>query len=134
MSDNALSTVLVRNDNGHHKPIYYVSHALQGAESRYTKLEKFALAVIVTAWRLRPYFQAHPVTVLTDMPLRSMLSKLDLSGRMMKYAIELSTYRVQFQPREAKKAQVVADFIVEYTSTVPQCEQGDLPEWTLQVD
>jgi len=134
VSDHALSSVLVRNDDGLHRPVYYVSHALQGAESRYTKLEKFALAVIITARRLRPYFQAHAVTVLTDMPLRTVLSKPDLSGRMMKYVIELSAYRVQFHPREAKKAQVIADFIVEHTGTAPEEERGDIPEWTLQVD
>ena len=114
--------------------MYYVSYALQGAEQGYTKLEKFPLAVIVTARRLRPYFQAHPVTVLTDMPLRSKFSKPDLSGRMMKYAIELSTYRVQFQPRETKKVQVIANFIVKYASRFKDQEEGETPEWVLHID
>ena len=75
-----VSSVLVRNDKVKHRPVYYVSQAPHGAEERYMKLEKFALAVIITAWRLRLYFQAHLVTVLTDMPLGLVLSKPDLSG------------------------------------------------------
>ena len=39
----------------------------------------------------------------------------DSSGRMTKYALELSGYGVQFQPRDAQKAQFLADFLVEYT-------------------
>ena len=103
VSGKALSSVLVRSEGKNYQPMYYVSHALQGPELRYTKLEKFTLAVIVIARRLRPYFQAHSITVLTDMPLRSVFSKPDLSGWMMKYAIELSAYGIQFQLREAKK-------------------------------
>ena len=78
VSDKALSSVFVRSEGRNHRPVYYVSHALQGPELRYTKLEKFTLAVIVTARRLRPYFQAHSITVLTDMPLRSVFPKPDL--------------------------------------------------------
>ena len=76
--------------------MYYISHVLQGAELRYSRLEEFAYAVVLSARRLRPYFEAHPITVLTDMPLRSTLQKPDASGRMMKYAIELSAFGVQF--------------------------------------
>ena len=43
----------------------------------------------------------------------------------MKYAIKLSAYGIQFQPREAKKAQVIADFIVEYTGRVEEEGAGE---------
>lgn len=45
------------------KHVYYVS---QVAEMWYSIIEKFALALIVAARRLRSYFQADEVTVLTD--------------------------------------------------------------------
>ena len=53
---------------------------------------------------------------------------------MIKYIIELSAYGVQFQPREAKKAQVITDFIVEYTSHAEEGGEGEDPEWVLHVD
>ena len=52
----------------------------------------------------------------------------------MKYAIELSAYGIQFQPRETKKVQVIVDFIVEYTSHVEEEEAGEDHEYVLHVD
>lgn len=83
--------------------MFYISHALHGVKERYIKLEKFTLVVILIIQKLGLYFQAHPMAILIDMPFRLVFSKIDLSGRMMKYTIELNTYRVQFQPREVKE-------------------------------
>ena len=41
------------------------------------------------------------------------LHKPDLSGRMIKWAIELSEYGIEYQPRLSIKRQVMANFIVE---------------------
>ena len=90
--------------------------------------------MIVIARRLRPYFQAYSISVLTDMPLRLVFSKPNLSGRMMKCPIELSAYGVQFQPQEAKKAQVITDLIVEYAGRAEDEAEGEDPEWVLHVD
>ena len=64
------------------QPVFFISKSLTGAETRYTHLEQAALALRTTAQKLRPYFQAHPVVVLTDLPLRGTIHKPDLSGRM----------------------------------------------------
>ncbi|XP_057443228.1 uncharacterized protein LOC130735146 [Lotus japonicus] len=61
ISDNAVSSVLLQEVKGDVKIIYFVSHALQGAEVRYQKIEKAALALIIYARKLRPYFQGFPV-------------------------------------------------------------------------
>ncbi|RVW38958.1 hypothetical protein CK203_073639 [Vitis vinifera] len=87
------------------KPVYYVSRALADVETRYSKMELTALALRSAAQKLRPYFQAHPVIVLTDQPLRSILHKPDLTGRMLQWAIELSEFGIEFQPRLSKKGQ-----------------------------
>ena len=70
VSQKAVSAVLTREDGRLHRPIYYVSHSLHGAEERYTPMEKLAFALIIAARRLRPYFQAHTVEVLTNSALR----------------------------------------------------------------
>lgn len=85
-------------------------------ETRYSRMEQTALALQIVAQKPRPYFQAHPVTVLTNQPLRGVLHKPDISGRMLQWAIELSEYGIEYQPRLSMKGQVMADFIVE----VPQ--------------
>ena len=73
------------------------------------------LALITSAWRLHSYFQAHTIAVLTNLPLRQILSKHELSGRLIKWSIELSEFDLQYRARPAIKSQVLADFIVEYT-------------------
>ncbi|GKU89032.1 hypothetical protein SLEP1_g3225 [Rubroshorea leprosula] len=63
ISDTVVSSVLVREMGKQQQPVYYASKVLQGAEQRYSIAEKAALAVVVTARKLRPYFQSHPIIV-----------------------------------------------------------------------
>ncbi|RVW26660.1 hypothetical protein CK203_096493 [Vitis vinifera] len=72
-----------------------------------SKMELTVLALRSAAQKLRPYFQAHPVIVLTDQPLRNILHKPDLTGRMLQWAIELSEFGIEFQPRLAMKGQAL---------------------------
>ncbi|RVX16968.1 Retrovirus-related Pol polyprotein from transposon 17.6 [Vitis vinifera] len=89
--------------------------ALADVETRHSKMELTALALRSAAQKLRPYFQAHPVVVLTDQPLRNIPHKPDLTGGMLQWAIELSEYGIEFQPRLSMKGQVMADFVLEYS-------------------
>ncbi|KAL0400401.1 UNVERIFIED_CONTAM: Polyprotein P3 [Sesamum radiatum] len=70
VTPQVVSSVLVREEGGKQLPIYYVSKVLNGAEGRYTPIEKMALALVVTAKRLRPYFLSHPIGVRTNTPLK----------------------------------------------------------------
>jgi len=54
--DLAVSTTLVQEQSGEQRPIYFVSKTLKGAETKYQKIEKVALAIIFTTRQLRPYF------------------------------------------------------------------------------
>jgi len=65
----AISTVLVQEQDQTQKPVYFVSKVLQGPEARYQSLEKAALAVVFSARRLRHYFQSFTVVVMTDLPI-----------------------------------------------------------------
>ena len=82
--------------------------------------------------KLRPYFQAHPIVVLTDLPLRSTIHRNDLSGRMAWWQIELSEFGIQYKPRLAKKEQILANFLAE----IPESgvSQSSMTWWTLNVD
>lgn len=56
VSDSATSSILIKEEDKVKKPIYYVSHALLDTETRYPYIEKIALALVVSARKLRPYF------------------------------------------------------------------------------
>ena len=61
-------------------------------------MEKLAFALVTTARKLKPYFQAHTIIVLTEKPLRRALSSLEFAGQMVLWAIELSEFDIQYQP------------------------------------
>ena len=84
VSEAALSAVLLRKEGSIDKPVYYVSKVLQGAEFRYSHAEKVTLALVMASRKLRPYFQAHTIKVLTDQPLRQILQRPECSGRLTK--------------------------------------------------
>ncbi|KAL0440091.1 UNVERIFIED_CONTAM: Retrovirus-related Pol polyprotein from transposon.6 [Sesamum latifolium] len=113
----AVSSVLIKEEEGLQKPIYYVSKVLHGAEQRYPEVEKLALALIITARKLRPYFLSQFICVRTNAPLRPTLGKAETSGRMVKWAVELSEYDISYQPRSTIKAQALAEFVKEATFT-----------------
>ena len=82
-------------------------------------MEKLILALVTIAWKLRPYFQAHTVEVLTEYPMKQVLHKPETSGRLMKWAIELSEFDIRYKLKTAIKRQVLADFVMEFTSAEP---------------
>jgi hypothetical protein len=103
VSPSAVSSALVREESGVQKPVYFTSKALHGAEERYPRIEKLAFALIISARRLRPYFQAHAIRVLTEYPMKKVLQKPDLSGRLVNWAMELGQFDIEFHPRTAIK-------------------------------
>ena len=66
VSQAAVSAALVRDEGGSQQPIYFISRAFRGVEERYPRMEKLAFALITAARKLKPYFQAHTIVVLTD--------------------------------------------------------------------
>ncbi|XP_065033836.1 uncharacterized protein LOC135666192 [Musa acuminata AAA Group] len=132
-SPHAVSSVLVKESSGPQLPIYYVNHVLSGPKERYPPIEKLALALVLSARKLCPYFQAHPVEVITDQPLRQVLTKFDVAGRLLRWAVELGEHDISYVPRTAMKAQAVADFVAELAPMDRDPEQT--PEaWILHVD
>ncbi|KAI5337159.1 hypothetical protein L3X38_016428 [Prunus dulcis] len=67
-----------------------------------------------------PIFYAHGIKVLTNQPFQQVLQKPEISGRLIKWAIELGEFDIQFVPRPAEKGQAIADFISELTPSTAQ--------------
>ena len=86
-------------------------------------MEKLEFALITTSRKLKPYFQAHVIVVMTDHPLKKSMNKLEAAGRLVQWAIELSEFDVKYKPKNAIKAQALADFIAEFTP-----RHGDLDQ------
>ncbi|GJZ88790.1 reverse transcriptase domain-containing protein [Tanacetum coccineum] len=135
----AISVVLMTKRDGKQIPIYFVSRALRGPEINYTPMEKLVLALVSASKRLKRYFQAHTVIVITDQPIKQMLSNPKVMGRLLKWSFELEEHDIQYQPRTSVKGQILADFIMERPKdnsedTLMEDEE-ELPNpWTLFMD
>jgi hypothetical protein len=110
-----------------HKPVYYVSEVLHEAKARYVETHKLIYAILVASRKLRHYFQAHIVVVVTSFPLRAILHNSNATGNIAKWATELAEFQLDFQPHHAVKSQVLANFIVEWTPS-PSALGGPDPD------
>ena len=117
VSDFSTSGALVRERGRAQQPVYYYSRALRGVEERYLKMEKLVLALVTTGRRLQPYFQAHTIEIPIEHLMKQILHKLETSGRLVKWVIELSEFDIRYNPRTTIKGQVLAYFIMEFTLT-----------------
>ena len=70
-----VSIVLIREESKVQRPVYYVSQASQGVKAKYPCMEKITFALINTSWKLHPYFQANPILVMIDQPIKKAMNK-----------------------------------------------------------
>ena len=70
---------------------------------------------------------------MIDHPIRKRMNKIDAAGWLIQWAIELVQFDIEYQPRAAIKAQVLADFIVEFTYPYKE-EDPSMETWTVQID
>ncbi|XP_074299868.1 uncharacterized protein LOC141631042 [Silene latifolia] len=143
VTEVAVSAVLVKEQEEVQNPVYYISKSLLPAETRYTSFEKLALALVTTSHKLRSYFESHTIHVITNYPLKIIMRKPELSGRMTKWSVNLSGYDLEFEPRTAIKSQALADFVSDFCpATRGEAEEGmltimgsqDREIWTLYID
>ncbi|RDY13461.1 Retrovirus-related Pol polyprotein from transposon 17.6, partial [Mucuna pruriens] len=113
--DIAINSVLIQEKEGEQRPIYFASKVLHGVERRYQKIEKASLALVTASRRLRLYFQNFSIIVRTDLPIRQVLRKPDLAGRMVAWSVQLSKFDISFEWRGHVKAQALADFVTKLT-------------------
>ena len=132
VSVTAVSVALIREENKIQLPVYYINQAFQGAEAQYPRIEKITFALIVALRKLCPYFQANPIIVMTDQPIKKAMNKPEAARRMVQWAIKFSQFDIEYRPRTAIKAQALVDFIVEFTT--PEHEENQEELWTIQTD
>ena len=133
VSNTAVSSALIKEERNVQKPVYYTNQAFQGAKANYPRMEKIAFTLLVTSRKLHPYFQAHPIVVMTDQPIRKTMNKIDTTRRLIQWVIELGQFDIKYRPRAAIKAQVLIDFIADFNYPYKQ-KEPPMESWTVQTD
>ena len=134
VTPHAVSSALIREEGRVQKSVYYTSQALRGAETRYPQIEKLAFTLITASRKLRHYFQAHIINVMINHPLKKAMNKLEATGRLIQWAVELSEFDIKYLPRHAIKAQTLANFIAEFIPIHNDSEVVEDKKWIIHVD
>nr|GEY03883.1 hypothetical protein [Tanacetum cinerariifolium] len=106
----------------------------EDAEKAFEEMKKVIIELLLLTtperkkrYMLRRYFEAHPIKVIRDQPLKQILNKAQASGKLAKYSVELGTYNITYDPTNAIKGQVLVDFLSEAPGVSPE-EFFRLPE------
>jgi hypothetical protein len=103
--------------------VYFGLEVLTGSKRFYFEMEKICYAVIMSARKLRHYFEAHTIRIPTSQLLNDIFRNRDSSGRINKWAMELLEHVVDFEKRNTIKSQTLADFMAEWTSLTSQLRE-----------
>ncbi|GKD34863.1 reverse transcriptase domain-containing protein [Tanacetum coccineum] len=82
-------------------------------------MEKLVLSLVFSAKRLRRYFQAHPIAVVTDQPIKQIISHPGVSRRLQKWSVMLGEHNITYRPRTSVKGHILADFLIEKPDESP---------------
>jgi hypothetical protein len=107
---------------------------LSETKARYPQIQKLLYAVVLARCKLRHYFEAHPVTVVSSFPLEEIIQNPDAAGMIAKWSVELMGETLTYTPRKAIKSQILVDFVAEWTDTQLPPLQIQAECWTLYFD
>ena len=106
---------------------------LKDDETCYSRAKKACLSLIYVAQRLRDYFLAHTVYLMTkSYPIRSFLRRPVLSGRLARWLLQLSEFEIIPIAPTAIKGQAIVDLLAWFPGEerwdVADEVPGDLPK------
>jgi hypothetical protein len=97
------------------KPVYFISMVLRDMWVCYTIQQKLLYTFLITSRKLRHYFQGHPIKVVTDRPLETILRNPNVTRRVAEWAVELQPFEISFETTKVIKSKALAEFTAEWT-------------------
>ena len=97
--------------------MYYIREVLFETKTRNPQIQKLLYAVVLARRKLRHYFEAHPVTVVSSFPLGEIVCNREAEGRISKWSVELMGETLTYAPRKAIKSQILVDFVADWMDT-----------------
>jgi len=103
------TTIIIEHEEVGHaykvqRLVYFISEVLNEPKTRYPQVQKLLYAFQITLHKLRHYFEYYKITMVTKFPLGDILRNKEANGRIIKWAIELGTYSIEFRSRPTIKS------------------------------
>jgi hypothetical protein len=95
--------------------MYFVSTVLRDTRERYTMQQKLLYTLLIASRKLRHYFQGHPIKVIIDRPLETILRNPNVTGWVAEWAVELQPFEISFKTTKVIKSKALAEFTAEWT-------------------
>jgi hypothetical protein len=114
--------------------VYYLSEVLTLSKQNYPHYQKVMYGVYMAARKLKHYFEEHPITVVSTTLLSEIIGCKDATGRVAKWAIELSAHTIQYKPRMMIKSQILADFFADWGENQCLPPARDSTYWRMNFD
>ena len=113
------------DDHGNEQPVYYVSRTLKDAKTMYPRIEKACLVIIYASQRLKRYFSAHQILLVTKShPIKALLHQPFLTRRIAQWLVPLFQYDIGIITPKAVKSQAIVDLLAQF----PGKEESPLSE------
>jgi hypothetical protein len=114
--------------------VYFVSEVLSDFKTHYSQMQKLVYAILMTKRKIRHYFDAHPIIVVSKYPFGEVIQNPEAEGRIAKWALELMGQNITYAPCSAIKSQVLADFVSEWTEIQTLPTKIEHETWTMYFD
>ena len=103
--EESLGALLAQENEEHkEKSLYYLSSRLTLTELKYSPIEKTCLALVFASQKLRHYFLAHTIHLVARAdPIKYVMSKPVLSGRLARWSILFNEFEIIYVPRKVIK-------------------------------
>ncbi|KAK1615473.1 hypothetical protein QYE76_020990 [Lolium multiflorum] len=116
------------------RPVYYLSEVLSLSKQNYPHFQKMTYGVFMAATKLKHYFEEHPMKVVSEAPISDIMGNKDASGRIAKWAIQLSPYVPVYERGDAIKSQALADFLVDWAEMQYKLAEHNVEYWKMHFD
>ncbi|XP_049368010.1 uncharacterized protein LOC125832867 [Solanum verrucosum] len=117
------------NGKGTENSLYYLSRMMTPNELKYSPIEKLCLAFVFSIQKMKHYFQAHVVRLISKSnPIKFVMSKLVLNDRLERWYLQFQQFEIVYVPQKAVKGQALADFLADHPIPDDWDPTNELPD------